>query len=562
MSDITQQYESTSFGNVELDDPLVFETIQDFSGGEDSFRRSTLIDPNQCQHLLNIIVRDNYEARTRPGADAIPAAKALPIAGATSVFALRYFDTLGVSSIHQLLASVAAGNSANFLKFEGNAWTDLSALWKPASSDIRVAMAQGINTLLVSDGVGAAQIWDGTAFTSAGTAANTNFPTGATILCWHTGRMFASGVSTAPDTIYVSALLDYTTGHWNLTTRSFRIGVGDGDPIVAVASMQGFTLCVLKRNSLWLSNTDPTSDAFGGTGGFSASAVTGNIGYGIGCVGRDAWCSYGNDILFMAQDGVRSVQRMQAAAGQWQMSAPLSQPIQPIIARINQSAWDKVCAVKYQEFALFFVPLDNSTTNNAVLVWNGRLQKWMGMWQTPQLGQPGYAANNLTWNVNCVEVTRFSGTQRLVFGDQAGHVNQWKDLSAVKEDSTYNDNGNGYATQVWTRSMQFGETVGNKTAYNTVMRFSAGNAALTLSWMADLELLKTWNGTFGQTGDILGIGTLPFLLASGSPSKVSKGIRGLPAFNEAFLRIESNSGWFWLRNIVAGAFINPLKETL
>jgi len=532
----TTQYSSRVFRTRSQD---ATEYVNDFSGGEDSFRAPTLLNPNQCQNLINVLVRDNFEARTRPGADALPAASTHPIANAASILSLRYFDT---PSYKQLLASVNAG-SAKFLKYEANAWTDLSNLWSPAAADARLAMAQGIDKVLIADG-SAGQIYDGAAFTATGANGNLNFPNQATIVSWFTQRMFAAGVSNSPDTIWLSNFLDYSAGNWNGTTRSFRVGKGDGDPIVSLAPMQGNTMAVLKRNSIWLLSCNPAMD--NGVNTVATFAAQEALSYGIGCVGRDAWCAYGNDIFFMAQDGVRSVQRMQAASGQWQLTAPISQPIQPYISRINQSAWDKIVAIKYQELAFFFVPLDNSLTNNYVLVYNGRLQTWIGKW--------------IGWNGSCVEVTRFNGTQHFVFGDMAGYVNQWKDLSSATDDTTYLDNGVSYPTKVWTRSFQFGESINNKTSHSTALRFSAGNAPMSLSWFGDTTLAANWSSTFPQSGDILGQDVLPFLLASNSPILVKKGIRGLPSFNEGYLAIESSSGWFWLKNISVTAFVNPLRE--
>lgn len=547
MSGFSADQINSPYSYLQLDDPLVFEYQQDFSGGEDSFRRSTLIDANQGQHLLNIIVRDNYEARTRMGADSLPTPSTKPIANATAVRSLCYFDT---PAVQQLLAAVAVSATPKFLKYEGGAWTDLSGSWAPSAADIRIAMEQGIDKVLISDGVGVPQIYDGTNFVATGTGTpSADAPLGCTILCWHTARMFAAGISTATDTIYVSNLLTFADGQWDATNRSFRLGVGDGDPIVAMASMQTTVLCVLKANSIWLVNTDPSLDSTTAPGkitGFTALAVPSNIGYGIGCVGRDAWCAYGNDILFMAQDGVRSVQRMQAAAGQWQLSAPLSQPIQPYIQRINRGAWSGICAIQYLEFAFFFVPLDNSTTNNYVLVYNGRLQKWLGAWTN--------------WTGLCAENTRFSRNPRMVFGDASGFVNQWKDQSSVTDDATYLDNGAGYPSQAWTKSWQFQEVITSKTGYNLILRFTAGNATVSFSWVCDLVTLMTFSGAFAPTGDILGIGTLPFLLQTTAPTDVPQGVRGLSAFNEAFLKVETNTGWFFLRSVAAGAFVNPLSE--
>lgn len=547
----------SSIANPNLDDEISSELIQDFSGGEDSFKRATLLDPNQCQHLLNIIVRDNFEARTRMGADAIPTPQTPPIVGATAVRALRYFDTGGSTTFRQMLAAVDVGGVPKFLKFEANAWTDLSGSYAPSAPDTRVAMEQGVDKVLICDGVSPV-IYDGTNFaaTGTGTAAN-DVPQGATILCWHTARMFAAGVATAGDTLWVSDILDFTDGHWSTATRSFRVGVGDGDNIIGMGSMQGITLAVMKQNSIWLVNTDPTGEASAPLtiNGFTAAATAENIATDIGLVGRDAWCHYANDILFFAQDGVRSIQRMQAAAGQWQLTSPLSQPIQPYIDRVNKSAWQNIVATKYMEFAFFFVPLDNSLVNNYVLVYNGRLQKWMGVWTTAMCLPANSNLNGL-----CVEVTRFNGLPHLVWGTSNGLVNQWKDDRGLEDDTTYLDNGIGYPSQVWPRSFQFQEVITNKTGNNVIVRFVAGNASVNFSWVIDDVIARTWTGSFSPTGDILGIGTLPFLLQSDAPSTLPNGIRGLQDFYEAYLRIETQTGWFWLRSVAATAFVNPLQE--
>lgn len=55
--------------NDSLDDQLLYERIESFGGGMDGYQRSTLLAPNQSAYLENVIIPDNLEARTRPGAD-------------------------------------------------------------------------------------------------------------------------------------------------------------------------------------------------------------------------------------------------------------------------------------------------------------------------------------------------------------------------------------------------------------------------------------------------------------------------------------------------------------
>ena len=550
--------------NEQTDDRLLFERQESFAGGEDDYRRSTLIDPDQCQKLVNIIVRDNYEAWTRPGADAFTNSAAAasnplltdaggaliaddgtPLIADSStttvtvapVLTLAYFDTPVNKFILAMCNGILKACSGQNVNFQ-----DTTPSYT-AVTDSAVEIVQGVDTCLISDGTSAMAILNSTLALTTCTTGATDPPVGATILCWHTGRMFAAGFDGGTtgkerDAIWASNRLAFGNGQWDGTTRSFRIGAGDGDPVTALHSMQGSTLAVFKANSVWLVNTQPVADPTG----FQAQNVGDMLGFGVGCVGKRAVASVANDVFFMAQDGVRSLQRMEAAAGQWQLSAPISQPIQQYINRINWSAQNKIAAISYKEFVLFGVPLDSSSTNNTTLVYNARLARWIGVW--------------LGWTPTVWVKTRFNSIEQLLFGDTTGYVNYWKDASDTNSSSTYLDNGANITNQkVWTRAYQFGEPVSNKAAYNAVLRFTAGNASINISAWMDLSMKRIFSNTLTPSGDILGVGRLgPFRLASVTPVKVQKSLRSLSEFNEVYLRIEADSGWFKLRNITLSAF--------
>lgn len=632
--DMQQVYSQTSWGKDALDDPLLIDGMTDFSGGQQSFLRATLIPSNAYQKGLNILVRDNYEARTRPGADmlmgdtpmgldvVLPAnytgnsfslnltastqysfivganeigflssllnsdvgltytghigqvitfttaavgpaivvtngtgAPNLPVTAvllettAASCLGLYYFDT---PNYQQLLAAF----DGEIFAYAGGAWAQTAYTPSPT----RLAMAQGVDKLLISDANNPIVLYDGLTFTPQITAPGPGSgpndpPLGATILCFHQGCMFAAGIPPADnsnqypgtpifsDTIMVSNSLAIGSGQWNNVTRSFRIGNGDGQAVIALASIQDQTLCAFKSNSIWLANTSDTSNVFN----FKADQATAALSQGIGIVGRDAWCAYGNDLLFMAQDGIRSVQRMQAAAGQWQLSAPLSLPIQDVIASINWAYAFQIVAKKYQEFAFFFVPTGISAVNNTVIVYNGRLNTFVGTFTN--------------WNGQAVEITRFGGVNRLVFGGIQFDVNMWKDYADPKTDSTYTDNGMGYPSALSTRSFQHNDFVLDKQPHNAILRFTAGNATVNVSWYGDLADQKDWQVAPAPSGDILGVDVLPFLLASTSPTKFQESIREAPPFNEGYLALSSTAGWWWLRQCWITAWANPLKET-
>jgi hypothetical protein len=243
---------------------------------------------------------------------------------------------------------------------------------------------------------------------------------------------------------------------------------------------------------------------------------------------------------------------MASAASQYELSAPISEPLQPWIDRINAAAQSTICVKKYQELILFAVPLDTATTPDTVLVYNGRLGRWIGVWEG--------------WTPQHWEITRFGGEQRLVFGDVAGYVNEWKDNDAADDDTTYTDNGVGYSTLAWTRNLSFGDVEADKVAFNCRLRFNAGNANLSFTAVGDDADLKTWTRTFEPSGDILGTDIISddpetsFLLQSTSPTLVSSSLRDLPSFREMYLKIESTSGWWELRNLSVSARVRPMKN--
>lgn len=510
-----------------LDDELLYERVETFGGGMDGFTRATLLPADASQYLENILLTDNLVARTRPGADIVDAE---PAGADKPVIGMSYFDTLN----YQQLVACADGK---LWALEGGAFTEMAG-WSGLDG---FEAAQGVDKLLISDGTANCRSWDGAAFTDLGNTAGTvtsDPPKGATILCWHAGRMFAAGAGLGRDTIYASFLLEFGSGKWNHTNFSFRVGGGEGESIVALVSLQNYYLAVLKDNSVYLVNTDPT-------GANAAAWAVQKVSGGLGCVGKKAWCVYANDLLFMARDGVRSLKRMQAAAGQFDVSPPLSQPMQPWIERINWNYGHLIAATTFRELCLFAVPLDNALTPNAVLVWNGRLQRWMGVWTG--------------WTPSCWAVSRFNAIEALNFGEPNGKVRKYKNTGDATDDATYLDDGAAIPTKLWTRGFLFGEPVNDKDGYHAEARFSASNAVVSFSLWADGAELRDWSVNLLQEAAGLPV-NLPFNLADPSARAARRGLRGLRAFNEAYLRIESTEGWWALRNVTVSAYLNMLRN--
>lgn len=516
-----------------VDDNLVFERIESFGGGMDGFTRSTLLPQDTSQYLENCVLLQNLEARTRPGADALGGGTVDGGAAAT-LQGLSYFDT---PALKYLLT--AKGN--NFWKWDGAAWSAANGFSVTPGGTF--VAAQGVDKLAISDGVQPLQIWDGTNFTSLGNVG----PTGAGVVTFAVGRLFATafpgtaGAGRERDALWASNLLQFDANGW-LPQNSIRVGAGDGDPIVTASelpttALTSFLIAVMKRNSVWLVNADPSQSP--------ANWQILKVGPGIGIVGKRAFCQFGSDLYIFTRDGIRSVRRMQSAAGQYELSPAMSVPMQPYIDRINWSAASGIVGTKYKELALWAVPLDGANSNNAVLVYNGRLGKWAGVWT-------GWTPVNFA-------VSQFGNVAALNVADTNGQVNLFKDGSSIQLNTTYTDNSVAIGTKAWIRSCTFSDLINPKDGFYAETRFTDGNATVNITAVMDNLAVRTWTANIAPVGPILPV-TLNFTLGAGNPSTTRRSLRGLTDFNELYLKIESAAGWFSLRNITMGAFLNMLDN--
>ena len=113
------------------------------------------------------------------------------------------------------------------------------------------------------------------------------------------GRIWVADIAGDRQTVYFSDLTDplnFQTG----TAGSLNISeiIGDGDPIVALASHNGFLIIFCQnRIVVYSSAQDPSA------------LVLSDVVNGIGCVARDSVQNTGTDVVFLSATGVRSLTR-------------------------------------------------------------------------------------------------------------------------------------------------------------------------------------------------------------------------------------------------------------
>lgn len=158
-----------------------------------------------------------------------------------------------------------------------------------------------------------------------------------------------------------------------LAYQSFKINQGSADRLVALAKFNDTTLIAAKERSIYV-----VSNIYGDNSSLATNARLDEVTRQYGCRAARSFVQVGADLWFLAhRRGICSIRQTETNALQG-VDIPVSRDIQPLIDRINwEHAGNSVAAV-HENRVFFAVPLDNSTYNNAILVYSTLTQKWAG----------------------------------------------------------------------------------------------------------------------------------------------------------------------------------------
>jgi len=174
------------------------------------------------------------------------------------------------------------------------------------------------------------------------------------------------------DEIVASDILDSDT--YDKIQSQYRITAGTADSLVGVEPFAEDNLLVFMRHSIHLIK---------GVSGSLLDTSVNLITKEVGCVARKSIVQIGNQVLFLSDNGVYA-----AAFGDLYnlrgAGVPLSEPINPLIGRINRNYAQNAVAAYYNNRYYLAVPLDNSVVNNALLVYNFLNQGWESIDTTGQ----------------------------------------------------------------------------------------------------------------------------------------------------------------------------------
>jgi hypothetical protein len=181
------------------------------------------------------------------------------------------------------------------------------------------------------------------------------------------------------DEIIASDVLDTNT--YDQVFAQYRFNAGTSDFVVGLHSFAEDRLLVFNRNSIHIvTNTTNLLTS-------SAQVLTDEVG----CVARKSIEQVGNQVIFLSDNGVYGTQFLDEYNLRG-TETPLSEPINTTISRINKNAQANSVAVYFDNRYYIAVPLDSSTSNNAILIYNFLNKQWESI---DQVNNDNYQVSNL-----------------------------------------------------------------------------------------------------------------------------------------------------------------------
>ena len=210
------------------------------------------------------------------------------------------------------------------------------------------------------------------------------------------------------DEIIASDILDYNT--FDQLQNQYRITAGVADYVICIEPFAEDNLLVFNRNSIHLIR---------GVGGALTDTTTQLITTEVGCVARRSILQVGNQVMFLSDNGVYAAQfgdlyNLRGAG------VPLSEPINSLIQRINRNYVGNSVAAYFNNRYYLAIPLDASTVNNAILIYNFLNQGWESLDTTGQNG----------WEIQNFLVVDSGGLSKLYTVSSSGSIHIVDERSA------------------------------------------------------------------------------------------------------------------------------------
>lgn len=510
--------------------------------GVDKATNPTLLEPGMLQDGLNVYLKGDGIARTRPAFYLNANIFSVAPSSSSDIRGMAYYD---LPDYEQLL--VYGDERVTEVPSNAPFATTSSSVSYGGTVTGEVPMVQHIDRVFyLRNGVLNWQMRSGGVWT-AGTL--TTFSDGSAMPLWSKiatqgFRLFlmeANGYK-----LYASAIGSaHLAANW-VKTENIRVGSGEGDPARALIPSRAQYLTMLTARAAWQIVATDASVA-----NWSSLRVTGLTG----CVEGKTAIAIGQDVFFLSRYGVVSLNSLTETISISQQAA-ISAPLQPYIDRINWSAIDKAFATAWNDLYIIAVPLDNDTRPKHLLCYNVRTQRWSTPWTfTP----PANAATSVAFGgFTYACVCNFGDRAETVIADSTGRI--WCINTGQGGSGLFQDYTDGYATQgipvtITPRSFHHDQPDARKQAFLTEAEFyildgtAAGSVSLTLSKDGK---------TAANIATGLTIGGIPYSAAN--IQRVRLNTRGIDPTNgpyrDATVSLSAPNGRVALRSLTLHAFLD------
>ena len=250
-----------------------------------------------------------------------------------------------------------------------------------SSDDVDAYQAQGNGYVYICRGFSKTTLrWDGaTTIAVPGVGVHQNYPNSRHAIYYGNRHI----VQTDGNTFKVSHYL--ADNGWSALDM-FSINDGGNDRLISITPWTLNEFVVFMRNSIFYANVGVGAYNAGDQAQESDSYVK-SLATDIGCIAKKSVVQAGGGIFFLSDNGVYVANPASSGPGGTSastpegmrlltLSEPLSSPVSDVIERINYNYVDKAVAVYFENRYYLAVPLDSSTVNNAVLVYNFVNKAW------------------------------------------------------------------------------------------------------------------------------------------------------------------------------------------
>lgn len=348
-------------------------------------------------------------------------------------------------------------------------------------------------------------------------------------------RLFGVGSGDTRSTLYASDILDPAV--WDLT-NSIVVNGDDGDQITAIVPYYKNRIIVFKKRRVF--QVDIPSDAT-----TAADWVVSIISNNTGCVASGTAVQVSSDILFLSDNGIRSLVRS-VADDFSSVGVPISEIVKDVIQSINTDSIRISTAIYYDNRYFLAVPTGSNNVNDTLIVYNTVLGAFEGTW-SPRVMQ--FTLTNFNQAGTRAMFKKVNG----IIEQHAGYKSPAGTVS-----SDYLDAGTSYDSYVRTKDFNFGDAFAAKYGSHFEVIFDdsySSNANIFIQRDVDTGDVSVQSG-LNIASSVL---TLDFVLPAVLPTSVKKRIasdlRKYEKWRLLNIKISSTANKMAIRQIVAAA--NP-----